>query len=224
MTREQLTEITDKLKKWREERQLTYEKQSAGLTANLLEECVEYLRAKDDEERIDALCDILVFSFNSLSEVNIKALMEDEEFSEHSRDKKIFRNIVYNINKLDIWVDDKDKYECDSMLEYIIIITIYLIKRLGYNPYECMLETIKEISSRTGEWNDTIKKFVKYQGAYNDFEANEIVRKLDEKFQIVRETETYWYYGIRHNDKYSEQGKLVKWYRADYSKCKGQNK
>ena len=32
---------------------------------------------------------------------------------------------------------------------------------LGYDPCICMMETIKEISSRTGAWDENIGKWVK---------------------------------------------------------------
>ena len=35
------------------------------------------------------------------------------------------------------------------------------VTEMGYNFYECMLETIKEISSRTGHYDKNIHKFVK---------------------------------------------------------------
>lgn len=221
MNQEQLLKIQSLLRDWRDERHLDTQKQNANLEANLLEEVVEYLRAKDEYEEVDALCDIIVFSLNSL-----------EDDIDLSIDNILIFEIPYtNIRNIVIEVADfiKDKdgirvltpFQEKQAIVRIIKRTCKMIEELGYNPYKCLLETIKEISSRTGEWNDTIKKFVKYQGAYNDFEASEYVRKLDDRFEIFIEDSEYWYYGIKDTEgKYHLQGQLVKWYRADYSKCK----
>lgn len=67
MTEIQFNEIKERLDKWREERHLTYENQQAGFLGNVYEELSEYFRAKNDLERVDALCDIVIFCFNSFN-------------------------------------------------------------------------------------------------------------------------------------------------------------
>lgn len=227
---DKLKKIQSLLKDWRNERNLDTKKQNANLEANLLEEVVEYLRAKDDYEKVDALCDITIFSLNAL-----------EEDIDLSIDNILTFEIPYtNIRNITIEVADfiKDEdgirvltpFQEKQAIVRIIKRTYKMIEDLGYSTYECLLETIKEISSRKGEYDESIKKFVKYQGAYDDFEANEYVRKLDSNFEIIREDKDYWYYGIKENFYYGTdsravnknivQGQIVKWYRADYNKCK----
>ena len=92
--------MLDLLQKWREERHL--QKEAGNYQANIAEELTELLRAKDVNEEIDALCDIIVFSINA-------------------------------------------------------------IEAKGYNAELCMLETIKEISSRTGGYNPVTKKWEKFK-------------------------------------------------------------
>ncbi|MGI7727681.1 hypothetical protein ACNGL0_08045 [Campylobacter jejuni] len=64
MTEIQFNEIKERLTQWREERHLTYENQQAGFLGNVFEKISEYFRAKNDLERVDALCNIAVFCFN----------------------------------------------------------------------------------------------------------------------------------------------------------------
>ncbi|HEC1751924.1 TPA: hypothetical protein R1712_001450, partial [Campylobacter lari] len=65
MTREQFNKIKERLAKYREIRHLTYENQQEAFLGNAFEKASEYFRAKNDLERIDALCDIAVFCFNA---------------------------------------------------------------------------------------------------------------------------------------------------------------
>lgn len=52
------------LKQWREERGL--ENTVGDIVSNLLEELTELSRAYNQDEAIDALCDIIVFSVNAI--------------------------------------------------------------------------------------------------------------------------------------------------------------
>lgn len=211
MTIEQLKEIHSLLIEWREQRHLSIEQQMQGLVPNLLEEVVEYLRASDDYDRIDAMCDIMVFALNACEVVDYKIVQESI-----SNISPCFLNIgemIAIIARIDLAENNKER--C-LHIRNLISMAIRQIQNLGLNPYEAVLETIKEISSRRGEYNETIKKFVKYQGAYDDFDVNEKIKKLDSNFEIVREDSKYWYYGIKG----VEQGRFVKLYRADYAKCK----
>ncbi|EAJ3915292.1 hypothetical protein C8204_09555, partial [Campylobacter jejuni] len=65
MTEMQFNEIKERLADWRSERGLTYENQREEFLGNVFEKVSEYFRAKDDLERVEALCDIAVFFFNA---------------------------------------------------------------------------------------------------------------------------------------------------------------
>lgn len=67
MTLEQFQEITESLSKWREARGLTIDGQRQGLLTNLIEEFREFVFAKDDFEKVDALCDCAVLLINAES-------------------------------------------------------------------------------------------------------------------------------------------------------------
>lgn len=165
MTLEQELEIQELLKQWRDERHLSIESQRNGLMGNLCEEMAEYYRATNDDEKIDALCDIYVFCMNSL-DGDLKVTRDD-------LDRKIFPRI-YNLNDLKLFFINEIKNKLEELkAEDIIVDTfnlfLYMLMRnvenepqaLGYDFYECMLETIKEISSRVGHYDENIHKFVK---------------------------------------------------------------
>ena len=141
----QLNEIYGLLQAWKAERRLSVESQRAGLLGNLCEELAEYFRAQNDNERVDALCDIIVFAMNATSEPFVKPAA---------------------LNMPQLWSamllpHDTDIIVNASSLNSLVFQMWRTIEQLGYDPYQCMLETIKEISSRTGKYDETIGKWVK---------------------------------------------------------------
>lgn len=172
MTTHQLIEIVEKLEDWREERHLSIESQQAGIVPNLLEELTEYIRATSDNERIDAMCDIIVFSINSfVFDTNrikeIDKILGDSDFFATSKnsvyksnDKQIQR-IMQDIKELHYDTIVENIGVDTAVLSGIISSALSIITRLGYDPYLAMQETIKEISSRTGSYDENIGKWVK---------------------------------------------------------------
>ncbi|EAL9139526.1 hypothetical protein DYU73_06895 [Campylobacter jejuni] len=156
MTEIQFNGIKERLSKWREERHLTYENQQAGFLGNVYEELSEYFRAKNDLEKIDALCDIVIFCFNSF----------DLEFKEMG---KIYDCDATKISIVDI-TDDltyttakfmrKDFKDFNNIYR-LVFNCEHLCKNLGFDFYKCILQTIKEIESRTGYYDDNLNKFIK---------------------------------------------------------------
>ncbi len=93
----------DKINDWADERGLTNNPWDKSAQASFIaEELSEFLRAKDDNQEIDALCDMIVFAANA-------------------------------------------------------------IKNKGYDPNIAMDETLKEISSRTGAFNEATGKWEKFK-------------------------------------------------------------
>ena len=142
------------LKEWRKERYLTRENQLSGLINNLLEEVNELKEAKDDYEKVDALCDMAVFSINVLTEDFSLTLIEDSKPLEYSD----FEAYLVDINNaLESYSDD----EINTTLQKFISDMFICIEELGFNWFKCMVETFKEINSRTGQWNESKKKWIK---------------------------------------------------------------
>lgn len=200
------------LEVWRTERHLSIESQYDGLKGNFFEEVSEFYRADDDNGKVDALCDMIVFIINASININLYP-------------RKDF-------DVMDLGYADVAK-ECDFHLKNAIITFVsgdyrlpifYLlsaIHALGYDPKKCLAETIKEISSRTGKYNSELKKFVKDKGAYCEQYVKDLL-DFDSTIESYEITENVMHFvadvvyanGARNSIKY------VKWYSADYSKCK----
>lgn len=138
--------IAKKLKQWCDERHLIAESQQKNLIGNVLEELSELNRARNVNEKIDALCDICVFAINAC----------DNEL--HTFDfAPIYNSCKEPYNFTESIITHLRYHDINS----VIAMCFKNIERLGYDPYLCMDETIKEISSRTGHYDDKIGKFIK---------------------------------------------------------------
>lgn len=203
-----LIDIQHKLSTWRELRRLSVSEQQKGFVSNLLEELTEYSRATNDIERIDALCDIIVFTLNAHNETY--SLVSFDNF-EISTDIDFARNILSQSDNPSMIV----RLCCDKIIS------------LGYNPYKCMLETIKEISSRTGHYDEKIHKFIKDKGAYSLEEAmdkreQECKGLNNYSIELSQETETVWILKESYGNQWDGGGgyvTYVKWHKADYESC-----
>lgn len=172
MTYEELKEIKQRLDKWREQRHLSYESQQKGFIPNILDELREYYLAKDDDERVAELCDIVIYCLN----VN--------ELKEFSLNKQPI-SLTYLISNLGLIINkhyaglklDFERELTKSCINGLIDISIHLIKQIGYNPYECLKEKVKEIESRTGHYDESLGKFIKDIGAYSLKAAKELAEE-----------------------------------------------
>ena len=169
-----LTEIYKGLKAWRHERGITAESQKEGYIVNVMEELGELATALREYERfskpsypysknkkyaehgiIDALCDICVFTINAGADVddNTKAKVID-----------ITKTTILNssFSSLLSYCGDYAGYvKAFSCFNDILLVCAKLCENYGFNFEIAMLETIKEISSRTGSYDEVSKKWVK---------------------------------------------------------------
>ena len=170
-----LNEIYAQLKAWRHERGITAESQKQGYIVNVMEEFGELATALREYERfskpsypypknkkyaehgiIDALCDISVFTINVGADIpcEVKPLIIEpkREFSIAS----IFVAIADFI-RADNNGSPFNYYDFALILKYCASVC----EQYGFNFEVAMLETIKEISSRTGAYDENAKKWVK---------------------------------------------------------------
>lgn len=147
MTQLELKDLQTRLSVWKAERHLTTEGQKKGLVSNLLEELTEYSRATTVEQEIDSHCDMMVFIINAFDKI--------ENYDKHNNAQE------YEDSEAAQWLAIDLLRNIDKNPAFCIRLLCEQISYFGYNPYKCMLETIKEISSRTGKWNDDLKKFIK---------------------------------------------------------------
>lgn len=169
-----LNEIYAQLKAWRHERGITAESQKQGYIVNVMEEFGELATALREYERfskpsypypknkkyaehgiIDAICDISVFTINAGADVddNTKAKVID-----------ITKTTILNssFSSLLSYCGDYAGYvKAFSCFNDILLVCAKLCENYGFDFQIAMLETIKEISSRTGSYDEVSKKWVK---------------------------------------------------------------
>lgn len=203
-----LDAIVESLQKWCDERNLTKDQQKENLLSNVLEELTELARARTLNEIVDALCDICVFAINANS---------DRLFYQHSGGCKLFDgDAKFNFIAVIMQNIQYDRFDD------IVYSCFGTMQQLGYDPFKAMNETIKEICSRTGKWDDKLGKFVKDAGVYSDSQSlTEFEKSIFDKYPDDNVS-----FDFRNNevDVIIDYGKEIitykLWYKADYNKCK----
>ena len=170
-----LTEIYKGLAEWRAERGITAESQKAGYIVNVMEELGELAQALRDYEKfsateqdtakkqkaeyeiIDALCDISVFTINAGTDVNCNEKIEIINTSQTTRCNSSLSFLLSECGNF-VYYGKFSSYVCFNQ---ILLSCAKLCEQYGFNFEIAMLETIKEISSRTGAYDENAKKWVK---------------------------------------------------------------
>ena len=170
-----LTEIYKGLAEWRAERGITAESQKEGYIINIMEELGELATALREYERfskpsypyqknkkyaehgiIDALCDICVFTINAEADIPYSLIPFIIETKREFSVADIFVAIADFIR-----ADNNDApfnyYDFALILKYCASVC----ELYGFDFQIAMDETIKEISSRTGAYDENAKKWVK---------------------------------------------------------------
>lgn len=168
-----MNEIIKRLEIWRKERGLDksqgFEFDLNTQVSFLTEEITEYLRAKNDYKRIDALCDLGVFSLNAINGI-------DNDYSELFNDKSLRKSKYHIANIIDRL---PYMFKCNANGKYsfieIIEMSRYIIENMGYDYFKCMDETLKEIESRKGAFNRESGKWEKFK----DEESQKLWYKAD---------------------------------------------
>ena len=171
-----LEQIYAKLKAWRHERGITAESQKAGYIINIMEELGELATALREYERfskpsypyqknkkyaehgiIDALCDISVFTINAWADIPCELKRTEIELRKSSLDADyILKQMVEKCARFSYF-----EWGEASAFNIILINCAYLCEHYGFNFQIAMDETIKEISSRTGAYDEKARKWVK---------------------------------------------------------------
>ena len=166
-----LNEIYKGLDEWRAERKITTESQKEGYIINIMEELGELASALRDYERfsvtgqdtakkqkaeheiIDALCDISVFTINAGADIpceNKISVIEKNIF-------QTYRTYETLLNVCGGYSVGFNAYAFNGVLRTCAV----LCYKLGFDFQIAMDETIKEISSRIGAYDEKAKKWVK---------------------------------------------------------------
>ena len=171
-----LTEIYKGLAEWRAERGITAESQKEGYLVNVMEEFGELASALRDYEKfsateqdtakkqkaeyeiIDALCDISVFTINVGADINCNEKLESiNTTTQTTRCNSSLSFLLSECGNFDYY-GKLSSYVCFNQ---ILLSCAKLCEQYGFNFEIAMLETIKEISSRTGAYDENAKKWVK---------------------------------------------------------------
>ncbi|EKQ0670972.1 hypothetical protein P4P91_001445 [Campylobacter jejuni] len=220
MTQREFNLIKERLADWRSERGLTYENQREEFLGNVFEKASEYFRAKDDLERVEALCDIAVFCFNAFDIIDFDYYCE---FCSNNENIEIY-NLTDEISEVCCKVIKK--LHVKTSIPRIISYCQYLCKNLGFDFYKCMLEKIKEIESRTGFYDERLNRFVEKIGAYCEREAFDLaindfkLTNVPNKYFLDKEGSDFWCIRIEDNNGDYEDYYIRKWYKADYESCR----
>lgn len=118
---------------------------------------------------IDALCDIMVFSGNLLESKDFEAEITEQEIEQIK--SQIEEDIIPIMSDpLACLLDYTSIFAQKSfgvprlktcLVAEVYIICNYLATKKGYDFFKCMQETLKQINSRQGAWNENLKKWVK---------------------------------------------------------------
>lgn len=167
------------------------ESQKRNFRVNYSKELTEFYEAERDNneyEMIDAICDMCIIAINAGHNYEpILGVGKNFPLESLLLNALVYRDIEFSVNALHF---------------------------LGYDPYLCLLETIKELNSRTGTWNEKEGKWIKNKGAYSKDELSHIGDNF------TGEDENFWYYKTKLS---GEIARIKKWYKADYEKCKFKN-
>lgn len=168
--------ILDRLELWRKERGLDitqgFEFSLDIQVSFLTEEITEYLRSKYDYDRIDALCDLTVFSINAINLI-------DNDYSNVFSSIYCLQKRDYDISDLIEEILDICRDESHGKYQFINIIEIskYMIENMNFDYDKCMEETLLEIESRKGALNPDTEKWEKFK----DEESMNLWYKADYK-------------------------------------------
>ena len=174
-----LTEIYKGLKAWRHERDITLESQKKDYLVNVMREFGKLSQALRDYEKIKngemtifegttkgeleislekveheiigALCNISVFTINAGTDIPCSVKRTEIELKKSSLDTDyILKQLVEKCAGFSYF----ESWGEASAFNIILANCAYLCEQYGYNFQAAMLETIKELSSRTGAYDE----------------------------------------------------------------------
>lgn len=151
----ELAAIYDQLQEWKKKNELTLEYQRVGYYSNTLEELGELsqaMRKNNSYEYIDALCDIVVFAVNALREYKYSPTVMN--ITRNTAREVLLRLLLHELGKYG------RNWESRCVCNIYNICSLLAIQE-GYSLYPSMLETIKEINSRTGSYDPSVGKWIK---------------------------------------------------------------
>jgi len=162
-----LIEIYD----WAEERGLNDQTPDRnGFCAFIAEEVgeeVAAIRNNNIHEKVDAACDIVVFSIGDMFKRGFKVIdvFGDQDVNAilySSPYEPINKDYVYEMNYLiHNFLEAKTPEEEFESMKGMFLLSGKEVETLGYDFSKCMDEVMKEINSRVGSYSEEHKKWLK---------------------------------------------------------------
>ena len=173
-----LKQIYKGLDEWRAERKITAESQRQGYIRNVMEELGELAAGlrdyaswskcdlrfcqihKEMAERVivDAICDIAVLTINAGADINCNEKLES--INTTTQTTRCNSSLSFLLSECGNFVY-YGKFSSYICFNQILLSCAKLCEYYGFNFQIAMDETIKEISSRTGAYDEKAKKWVK---------------------------------------------------------------
>lgn len=221
ITEKEFNLIKERLTGWKNKKDLCYENQREGFFSNAFGELRKYFKAKNDLEKVNALCNIVVYCFNDF-DIDCQKLLEI-----HGSDTRNI-TIVDIVHELSATVVDFNRSDIPNyiFIRELVAYCFNLLNNLGFNFYKCMLETIKEVESHVWYYDENLGKFVEKIGAYSEREAFDLaindfkLTNIPNKYFLDKEDKDYWCVKIEDNNGDYEYYSIRKWYKADYESCR----
>ena len=116
--------------------------------------------ADAEHEIIDAICDIAVLTINAGANIPREYKLDDIDLEKTNYSLTTISSLMAYCATYSSGLECSDIWECDYFSD-ILIECAKLCEQYGFNFEVAMIETIKEISSRTGSYDEVAKKWVK---------------------------------------------------------------
>lgn len=222
ITQKEFDLIREKLTGWKYSKDLIYENQREGFFSNAFGELRKYFKAKNDLEKVNALCYIVVYCFNDFDIAYQTLSLESDGFD---TSKITISDIVCDLSATVVDFNRSDIPDY-TFIHKLVADCFNLLNNLDFNFYKCMLETIKDVESHAWYYDESLNKFVEKIGAYSEREAFDLaindfkLTNIPNKYFLYKETKDYWCVKIEDNNGDYEYYSIRKWYKADYESCR----
>lgn len=204
ITKNEFVTLVYSFDNWKKSRKISTLSQKTPFNNSIAEELEEFLvkgiQANNMHEKIDALCDIAVFTFTAFDfkDEDYDLMTSGDHFSNYHELYNYFESIKV----------EGDVPKKEDALNFISIL-FNTIHSYGYNPYRCMLEAYNEISSRT-QCADQLEEWKA---------IDELIKNTDSEFEKEK-LESF--YGKWKKSK--DEKEIAKWYKANFEICKNEFK
>lgn len=131
ITQKDFNLIKERLTDWKNKKDLSYENQREGFLSNAFGEVRKYFKAKNDLEKVNALCNMVVYCFNDF-DIDCQTLLEIDGFD---TSKITIADIVCDLSSIvtEFHRNDIPDY---TFIHRLVFDCFNLVNNLGFNFYK----------------------------------------------------------------------------------------